>query len=112
MSDEHERALARLLATTDRPVTVVAASQAQAMAVHEEARNAVLSASELSPIPRTPASDHLGSCGHELDPWESHLEHAPDCPRVLCLEDRCDCPEVCPDCCRSCGYDTAERSGP
>lgn len=58
-----------------------------------------------------PPSDHLGACGHELDPWEAHLEHAPDCPRVLCLEDRCDCPEVCPDCCRSCGYDAAERSG-
>lgn len=58
-----------------------------------------------------PSSDHLGACGHELDPWETHLAHHPECPRELCLEDRCDCPEFCPDCCRSCGYDTAERMG-
>lgn len=65
----------------------------------------------LNSITRTSPSDHLGACGHELDPWETHLAHRPDCPRELCLEDRCDCPEVCPDCCRSCGYDTAERMG-
>lgn len=59
----------------------------------------------------TPSSHLLGSCGHELDEWETHLEHSPDCPRELCLEDRCDCPEVCPECCRACGHDTAERMG-
>lgn len=64
-----------------------------------------------SSITRTSPSEHLGACGHELDPWETHLAHHPECPRELCLEDRCDCPEFCPDCCRSCGYDTAERMG-
>ena len=60
---------------------------------------------------RTPASSHLGICGHELDAWETHLEHRPGCGRELCLDDRCDCPEVCPDCCVACGYDLAERMG-
>lgn len=65
-----------------------------------------------SSISRTSPSEHLGSCGHELDPWESHLEHAPDCRRELCIDDsHCTCPEVCPDCCTSCGYDLAERMG-
>lgn len=73
--------------------------------------NAVLAASEGSPSTRTPGSDHLGSCGHELDGWEIHLEHRPDCGRGLCVDDRCDCPEVCPDCCTACGYDLAERCG-
>ena len=64
-----------------------------------------------SPSPQIAPSAHLGKCGHPLDAWETHLEHRPDCPRELCLEDRCDCPEVCPDCCRACGYDLAERMG-
>lgn len=58
---------------------------------------------------RTARSEDLGSCMHPLDTWETHLEHRPDCPRELCLDDRCDCPEVCPDCCQRCGYDLAER---
>lgn len=70
-----------------------------------------LVAPELGRTPQVPGSDHVGSCGHELDKWETHLAHVPDCPRELCLEDSCDCPEVCPECCRACGYDTAERMG-
>jgi hypothetical protein len=57
---------------------------------------------------QTPASDHLGACGHGLDAWESHVEHHPECPVGHHLEARhaydhaCTCPEVCPACCREC----------
>lgn len=73
-----------------------------------------LSASVASPTARddqSPPAITLGTCGHPLDPWETHVAHHPGCGYELCLEDRCDCPEACPDCCRACGYDLAERMG-
>lgn len=57
----------------------------------------------------TVASDHVGACGHELDRWESHVEHHPECPRELCLEASCTCLEVCADCCRACAWDLSLR---
>lgn len=53
----------------------------------------------LSLSTQTPASDHLGSCGHELDRWETHLEHHPECPAD---GSPCTCPEVCAACCGEC----------
>lgn len=47
----------------------------------------------------TVASDRLGSCGHELDRWETHLEHHPECPAD---GSPCTCPEVCAACCGEC----------
>lgn len=47
----------------------------------------------------------LGACGHELDPWESHVEHHPECPEPGypgCQVAGCACPEVCAACCREC----------
>lgn len=47
-----------------------------------------------------PASDRLGSCGHELDEPEWHYRHYPDC--VAPGSPECLCPLVCSACCSEC----------
>jgi hypothetical protein len=65
-------------------------------------------------VTRTTTSDHLERpcprCGAELDPWESHVEHHPECGALGfmaqagygCDMSACTCPEVCADCCGEC----------
>lgn len=54
----------------------------------------------------------LGACGHELDPWESHVVHDLDCPFAQLATEgfptshhnaHCSCPEFCDSvCCPEC----------